>query len=298
VTLLLTHPEAEDLGRFVEGTLDDPERAAIVDHIADCDDCRMLIVDAAEFIEPEKVERHSNSTWWMGIAASLMLVALIGTLSYRQFHDPLGEVKKDYAGVKNRPFEARLSDFPYVPRVNMRGPSDEDDTSLVILQGEAATVAELDGNSAKKLHARGVGLLIEEKTDDAVSLLQEAVAKEPNNPRYLNDLAVALIVKGSRDLSKAPENANRPTIAKPGEYVPLEQPPNDQPTLRRAIAICDEVIRINPPSPEGLFNRAKALELIGSRDEVLKAYVRYLAVDSSSGWADEIRRSRDLLLSS
>ncbi|HEV7428660.1 MAG TPA: zf-HC2 domain-containing protein [Thermoanaerobaculia bacterium] len=293
--MLLAHPEAEDLGRFVEGTLDDPERAAIVDHIADCDDCRMLVVDASEFVEPAAA--HAPRNRWMAVAAAMILVAL-GTITFNHYRDPLAKTTQAYGQLKNRPFEARLSDFPYVPRVTMRGSGDEDDIPLLILQGEAATVAELDGNSAKKLHARGVGLLIAEKTDDAVSLLQKAVAKEPENPRYLNDLAVALIVKGSRDLRKPPENANRHTIVKPAEYVPLEQPPNDQPSLRRAITICDEVIRINPPSPEGLFNRAKALELLGSRDEVLKAYVRYLAVDSSSGWADEIRRSRDLLLSS
>ena len=87
MTMLLAHPEAEDLGRFVEGTLDEPERASIVQHIADCDDCRMSVVDAAEFTEPEvKVERPSSR--WMGIAASLMLVAAIGTLTYYQRRDP------------------------------------------------------------------------------------------------------------------------------------------------------------------------------------------------------------------
>ena len=73
--MLLAHPEPETLGRFVEGTLDDPERAAIVQHIADCDECRILVVDAAELTEPAKIERHK---WWMGVAASLMLVAVIG----------------------------------------------------------------------------------------------------------------------------------------------------------------------------------------------------------------------------
>jgi anti-sigma factor ChrR (cupin superfamily) len=88
--MLLAHPEAEDLGRFVEGTLEDSERAAIVHHIADCDDCRMLVVDAAEFIEPAKTESHK---WWMQIAASLVLVAAIGGLTYHQLHDLEGDVK-------------------------------------------------------------------------------------------------------------------------------------------------------------------------------------------------------------
>jgi len=55
------------LGRFVEGTLGEHERKAIVAHIADCDECRIVVVDAAEFVEPAIV--HSERRWWMSAAA-------------------------------------------------------------------------------------------------------------------------------------------------------------------------------------------------------------------------------------
>jgi tetratricopeptide (TPR) repeat protein len=267
VTLLLAHPEAEDLGRFVEGTLSDPERAVVVDHIADCDDCRMLVVDAAEFTEPAKVERHS--TRWMGVAASLMLVAMIGTLTYRQYRDPLAAVKKTYVKVENRPLEGRLSGFGYVPRHNNRGAKAEvSDLNVYAMKADAGDAAELKGDSAKILHARGIGLLLKgEDPKASIAPLRAAAERDPNNATYQSDLAASLIAAG----------------------------PDDKPMLEQAVAACDRALRIDPRSPDALFNRAKALEALERPDEAVAAYDHYLEVDSSSRWADEARRNADLL---
>jgi len=238
--MLLAHPEAEDLGRFVEGTLDDPQRAAIVDHIADCDDCRMTIVDAAEFIEPAKVESHRS---WMGIAASLILAALIGTLGYHQFHDPLADVKEEYAKVPKRPVEARLSGFAYVRRVVNRGVDDED-PQLDVMKGKAAELMELKGTDAKTVHARGIGFLLGDDPKKSIALLQSAADRDPNNAKYQSDLAAALIAAGN------PQSA---------------------------LAACDRALRIDPGSLDALFNRAVALQAL-DRPEAMAAYKRYLAV--------------------
>jgi tetratricopeptide (TPR) repeat protein len=254
--MLLAHPEAEDLGRFVEGTLEDPERAAIVDHLADCDDCRILVVDAAEFVEPAKTDSHSN--WWRGIAAALILVVAIGALTYHQFRDLEGDVKKDYARVLNRPLEARLSGYPYVPRHNLRGNrDDESDIQLDIMKGKAADLMELHGTDAKTLHARGIGfLLADDDKKKSIGPLQAAAERDPNNAKYQSDLAAALIAAGN------PQSA---------------------------LAACDRALRIDPRSPDALFNRAVALDAL-QRPEALQAYERYLAVDSTSPWADEVRK--------
>jgi tetratricopeptide (TPR) repeat protein len=264
VTLLLAHPEAENLGRFVEGTLDDPERAAIVQHIADCDDCRILVVDAAELIEPAKVESHR---WWMGIAASVMLVAAIGTVTYHQYHDPLAKVKEDYARVSNRPSKARLSGFPYVLRQDFRGGPNELDVSLELMKSDAADAAELKGNSAKTLHARGIGLLLSEDDPKAsIAPLQSAAERDPSNAKYQSDLAAALFAAAG----------GNPAM------------------LQSALAAADRALRIDPRSPDALFNRAVVLQDL-NRPEALAAYDRYLAVDSVSPWAAEARSHRDLL---
>jgi tetratricopeptide (TPR) repeat protein len=264
VTLLLTHPDAEDLGRFVEGTLDDPERTAVVDHIADCDDCRMVVVDAAEFIEPAKKESHN---WWIGIAASLIVVAAIAGLTYRQFHDLERDVKKEYASVPTRPLEARLSGYQYVPRVVNRGAEEEKDIQLQIMQGAAADLTELQGTDAKTLHAKGIGFLLgDDDKKKSIGPLQAAAERDPNNAKYESDLAAALIAAAQ----------------------------GDRPTLEKALAACDRALRIDPRSPEALFNRAVAIELL-DRPDAAAAYERYLAVDSTSRWATEVRGKLELL---
>jgi tetratricopeptide (TPR) repeat protein len=265
VTLLLAHPEAEDLGRFVEGTLDEPQRTAIVQHIADCDDCRILVVDAAEFAEPAKVNSHSS--WWMGIAAVVILLAAIGTLAYHQLRDLEGDVKKDYARVPNRPLEARLSGYQYVPRVVNRGAEEEKDIQLQIMQGAAADLMELRGTDAKTLHAKGIGFLLgDDDKKQSIAPLQAAAERDPTNASYQSDLAAALI---------AAARGNRPM-------------------LESALAACDRALRIDSRSPDALFNRAVALQAL-DRPEALAAYERYLTVDSTSPWAAEARKHIDLL---
>jgi tetratricopeptide (TPR) repeat protein len=256
--MLLAHPEAEDLGRFVEGTLDDPQRAAIVHHIADCDDCRMTIVDAAEFIEPAKVENHSG--WWMGVAAALILVAAIGAFTFNHFRDPLAKVEEAYGRVPNRPLEARLSGFAYVRRVVNRGVEDED-PQLSVMKGLAADAMELKGDDAKTIHARGIGFLLGDDPKKSIALLQSAADRDPNNAKYQSDLAAALIAAGN------PQSA---------------------------LAACDRALRIDRRSPDALFNRAVALQAL-DRPEAMAAYELYLTVDSTSRWADEARRRIELL---
>jgi tetratricopeptide (TPR) repeat protein len=262
--MLLAHPEPENLGRFVEGTLDDPERASIVQHIADCDDCRMLVVDAAEFIEPAKTESHK---WWMGVAASLVLVAAIGTVTYHQFRDREADVKKEYAKVPNRPLEARLSGYAYVPHTTPRGSGDED-PQVYVMKAAAASLMELRGDDAKTLHAKGIGFLLgDDDKKQSIAPLQAAAERDPNNAQYQSDLAAALI-------AAAPGNPQM---------------------LGSALAACDRALRIDPRSPDALFNRAVALQALDRPDEAITAYDRYLGVDSSSPWADEVRRHRDTL---
>jgi tetratricopeptide (TPR) repeat protein len=307
--MLLAHPEAEDLGRFVEGTLDDPQRAAIVDHIADCDDCRMTIVDAAEFTEPAIETQKWGAARWLAIAAAAVFVVTLGTFSHHEyressagrtidlvqdaprfvtdnvqasirfwrsmfgslgfaspFTDPLADVEEAYGKVSNRPLEARISGFPYVPRHNMRGAA-EDDIQLDIMKGKAADLMELQGTDAKTLNSKGIGFLLGDDPKKSIALLQSAADHDPNNAKYQSDLAAALIAAGS----------------------------GNPPMLEHALAACDRAIRIDPRSPDALFNRAVALQALDRPDEAIAAYDHYLAVDSSSPWAGEVRRYRDAL---
>ena len=278
MTMTLAHPAAEDLGRFVEGTLDDAARAAIVDHIADCDECRIVVVDSSEFIEPArstsefiKPAQATGHWWWQAAAAAVVLIAAVGMFTYTQRRDPAAKLTKEYAQVKLRPIEGRLSGVPYTEWRVTRGGSDSNDETedslLAIMRGEAASLAELSGDDAKTLHARGVGLLLESKesVDDSLAPLRAAAAKEPGNVQYQNDLATALIAAGSRDPAK----------------------------LQLAVDACNRAIQVDPRSPEALFNRAVALESLHRTQEAVAAYDLYLSVDPSSHWAKEVRHRMD-----
>jgi hypothetical protein len=270
MTPTLTHPPAEDLGRFVEGTLDDAERPAIVAHIADCDECRIVVVDVAEFVEPVTV--HSERRWWMSAAAAIV-ITLGGTFAWQTLRNPLTPVIEASSHLRSRSVDGRLSGFTYVERSVARGDGDEElDTDELQLDGKIAAVLEQRGNDPKTLHAKGVALLVMPKAkvqdrDKAVSLLLEAVAKAPNKPAILSDLAAALIAKG------------------------------DAANLKRAVGVCDRALQLSSHSPEVLFNRAKALELLGQQRQAITAYDRYLAVDASSEWAKEATQRRDILKS-
>jgi tetratricopeptide (TPR) repeat protein len=264
MTPTLTHPPAEDLGRFVEGTLDAPGRATIVAHIADCDECRIDVVDAAEFVEP--IAEHWDPRRWLAVAATIVVVATGAGFFYNQTRDRLAKTKETYGQLPNRPITARLSGFPYVPRKTFRSGSQDDDPMLDIMKGEAVDAVELRGHSAKVSDERGIGLVLTDRANEGIASLEEATKREPNNPRYLSDLAAALIVAGG------PEK------------------------LQRAVQACDQALRIDSRMPEALFNRAIALQALDQTEEAIKAFKLYLAVDSSSKWADEVRTNLDLLL--
>jgi tetratricopeptide (TPR) repeat protein len=252
MTMTLAHPAAEDLGRFVDGTLDDAGRASVVAHIADCDECRIMVLDAAEFVEPAVA--HSDRRWWVAIAATIVLVAAVGTFTYSRYHDPLAKVSDAYVQLSKRPIEGRLSGFPFVPWSANRGKSDETDAPLMILQWKAASVTELRGKDGKTLHARGVAHLLSGDAETATVELSQAANAEPANARYWNDLAVAQIA------------ARRPEAA---------------------LSAAERSLAIPPPLQDALFNRALALEALGRRGEAHQAFDQYLATDRTSPWAAE-----------
>jgi tetratricopeptide (TPR) repeat protein len=283
MTMTLVHPAAEDLGRFVEGTLDDAGRATVVTHIADCDECRILVVDAAEFVEPAaEVRRHR----WVGIAAAAVLLVGMGTLATPEYRNRaigwlldqinfsnsftyrMARVTASYGGLKKRPIEGRLSGLPYRPYIVMRGASEEEEPpELLILKGDAAGLAELRGNDPKILHARGVGLLLEGNATESLAPLTAAATREPQNAGYQNDVTAALITAWSHD---------------PGK-------------LQQALLSADRAVQLDPKSPEALFNRGEVLELLTRTREAIATYERYLRVDSTSPGADEVRKHLERL---
>jgi hypothetical protein len=274
MTMLLAHPDAEDLGRFIEGTLDDAGRASIVDHIADCDECRVMVVDATELNEPAHTADRRR---WLATAAAIAIV-LGGVFTWYRMRDPATPVIEATAHLRWRPVDARLSGFIYRERPHFRGGSDQEETDPAESQLyiEVAKVMDLQGDDPRTLHAKGIALLVTAELNtkpsqivaqrkEAVDLLESAARRERNNVSYQSDLAGALIATGD---------------------------------LVRAIEVTDRALQIDARSAEALFNRAKAFESLNQPEKAISAYKAYLAVDSSTKWAKEAKGHLEWLQSS
>lgn len=297
MTTTLTHPDAEDLGRFVEGTLEEPERAAVVEHLADCDDCRILVVDASEFFAKEHpvdlvddrgvvAQSNGSARWWMAAAAAVA-IAVGGLWLVDARQDRLSPVKEASSKLPSRLMAGRLNDFDYAaPKKSLRGGNEESDPGLNQVEVVANEVLQRSGDSAKMQHAKGVaGLLLVEAElagrdsndndtsdltnlrndrDTAINMLQSAATKVPDNAVYWSDLAAALMAKGD---------------------------------FTHALDACNQALKIDQRSPDALFNRAKALDLMAQNpaqptdaiNAAINAYKAYLDVDPTSPWANEAR---------
>ena len=139
---------------------------------------------------------------------------------------------------------------------------------LISLDARAAAAAIQEqaaaSTTAGARHAAGVSRLISGDLDTAITDLQHAVTAEPANATYLSDLAAALLTRGIR-----------------------QQDPQD---LQQALTRADEALARRPDTLDALFNRALALEQLGSEERRVPRGKRYLRVDATSAWAAEARQ--------
>lgn len=258
MTSMSVHPAAEDLGRFIEGTLDDAERTAMIEHIADCDECRIVVVDGAAF--GEESAAAPQTLWWLPVAAAIALIVASVLFVRHERRDPVAELVNAYSGLRARPIEGRLSGFPYLPGAS-RGPR-VNDTATLMLEGTAASIEKRHGTDAEVVHAHGLAHLLTGDVETAVVELSESAGAEPSNANYWNDLAAAQL------------EARNPAAA---------------------LSAADRALSLVPAHQEALFNRAQALEALGQRTRARQAYDRYLSNDRASPWAAEAQRGRHRL---
>jgi CHAT domain-containing protein/tetratricopeptide (TPR) repeat protein len=166
----------------------------------------------------------------------------------------------------HRYVEARLSGgFRWAPLQNVsRDAGDPLDAGEMKVIGAAGDVLEQtsEDSSLDAQHARGVAHLLAGWPAEADALLTK-VAEAKKDAAIWNDLAAARFTAGTRT--------------------------DDASQLASALAAADEALRIDPASPEALFNRALIVERLGLRQQARAAWERYLAVDATSDWAREAR---------
>lgn len=288
-------PSEETLAAYIDGRLDGETREKVVEHIAECGECRSQWETVREFAQSDDLasarDARAGRAWggrgrfgWRGwgnlaAAAVLILVAGIPVRHWVMARRGIPALVAASESLKVRPIAARVSGgFPYKPNVVWRGVADEvtalDEGSKWELYNAVARNEQRAKSlpTAESLHSLGVSYLLVEKFDDSIRTLESAAIKETHRPdvasartnlsdsSLLNDLAAAYHARSrrtskARDLSIAAEMAERSWK--------LEQ------------------------TPEAAWNRALIREDLNIRDAALAAWKDYLAVETDVSWRRE-----------
>ncbi len=294
--LVTTCPDAEIVAAWVDQGLDAPERAAVAAHLADCDDCRMLVANVLRStdavretltsqegqIRPLLVTRPARRQllrWGGGAlaaAAALLLVVRVQP-EWLPFgpRDDAGSRLADLVKAvgEQRTGEGRLSGgFAYGPlRAPVRSGGStaaEDNWSLLAAAARIREEAERQPVAAN-LHALGLAHLVRGQHDEAIRALEDATSEEPGSARFQNDLAAAYLARAT--FADRPED------------------------LTRALTGAERAIKADAALLEARFNRALVLESLYLTDQARRAWLEYLEIDSASPWANEARQHLEKL---
>lgn len=248
------HAEAETLAAFMEGTLEREELDTVTAHLAECEECRALIGEAAMF---EQQEKGVSRRWWMGVAAAVGVVVLLAPvpLVRQRWHDRelQAETQKLFASVppQKRLFGRLTGQNVWRENRTNRG-AENADLQLLAAAAAVEAIAGTD-ESPQALRARAAALAYVKQTSAALDLLERIPPNERDAATW-NDIAVLRMELGKPDAHAAAERA----------------------------------LQSNPEMPEALFNRATALRLENDPRAIV-AYERYLKADPTGEWAKDAR---------
>jgi hypothetical protein len=270
--LMSDHPTEETLAAFADNQMDPAEHKAVIEHLATCGDCRELVMLAADVKASGELQEQPRAAAnvvpfrrrpWLVPAAGVAAAAVIVFLMVQPFGNrDVDKLEKAWASLEKRPMDARIAaDVPYrKPKDRLRGPGDEKETT-----GSNWQAYEL-ASETKDPHVRGVALLMTGERDElagAITALEEAQSQAKGDERNAIDLdlAAALLSRHSSD-----DDAER------------------------ALTLSEDVWK-RKRLPVAAWNRAVATQALSYNNDALvdKAWKDYLAVDSTSKWADEAR---------
>ena len=177
-----------------------------------------------------------------------------------------------------RPVEPRLTVFPeYAPYSETRGNGDKAaDPAALDRAARYLNNASSDPADAEAHHAYGLYFLSLRDLERARRELDLAVSLAPNDSRTQSDAA-------SVYLESAKEAALRDDQAGAVE------------ALNKSLGHYDRAIALDPRLPEPYFGRALSLEALENFEQAKAAWKKYLEIDNSSRWAEEVRRRLDEL---
>jgi tetratricopeptide (TPR) repeat protein len=287
----------ETLLDYVEGGLSVTEKAATEKHLIRCAWCREELalytrvarseVSAAEQAQLKQLgldqiaeqavrlrrvvdvrEAVQSGPWWRravftplrvaaGVAALVVISALIWFLLIRQTAIEEGMMALRQAYHQARPTEARITGFDYAPYQVTRGVGQRMDEIRLELARAKLVRAFMEEGTPEAHHALGQYYLTQRQFGEALTHLQKALAEDPDDPQLHTDLGVAYLEQGQ--------------------------------ALSKAIAHFNQALKKDPTMLEALFNRALCYQKMSDFRSAKADWQHYLELDAVSPWATEAR---------
>jgi CHAT domain-containing protein/tetratricopeptide (TPR) repeat protein len=289
-------PSKETLTAFMGGHLEIAVRRGVVEHMANCADCRIAISNASEWqagsrgiAGPTRHSTTAKAVIWVTAIAACALVAVIGSMVRRHGDTRARAIAKAAGTMPVRQIVPRLTgDFEYRRFSSIRGGAVTASAHAVPFFNLEAIAAQTiaaaaSSNSVDDLHAAGQLHLLTRGYMQAVMAMEQALrvqtgVEDPvravaasRDAALLTDLSAAYAVRG-----EATRNATDLFAA-----------------VDAGVAAW-KILR----TPETAWNRAFALEKLGLREDAQEAWREYLQLDSDSLWAAEARTYLQALLGS
>jgi tetratricopeptide (TPR) repeat protein len=273
--LMQSCPDHETLSAFIDQRSDPKSRLEVVKHLAECADCRALVVAANEYrvengAEGGDVGRGRFGSRWVVplAAAAAMVVVLFGIREGIFSKSGMTALVEAANSLPERSTDARLSgDFVYKDYKVSRGNDDKHPWYQVELAASQAEQRAQENPTPAHLHAAGVaGILMKDRTKAVETLKRAAIAGVPS-AAVLNDLSAAYIARGMD-----------------GDY-------------QLALDVANKALAFEK-MPAAVWNRALALELLERKQEAITAWSEYLVLDPRSPWASEATEKRQGLIDS
>jgi cytochrome c-type biogenesis protein CcmH/NrfG len=274
--LMETCPSEETLAAFLDGRLTGQARLEVVEHLADCGECRDIVMAADEYRRMPVADENSSTAdlpkvaagrfgsrvFAPLVAAAAIVAVLFGVPSIRERifgPDGMEELVKAADALPKRPMAARLSgNFAYREHSAPRGPEATTEEAAVWVELAAANSEERarKAPTAENLHELGVANVLMKSRTEAVKVLKQAAEASPTSADILTDLAAAYIANG--DYQRAYDAATKAWSIE--------------------------------PTPAAAWNIALSLEDDGKYAEAIAAWQQYLKLDPNSEWSTEAKR--------
>ncbi|MDQ6788991.1 MAG: CHAT domain-containing protein [Acidobacteriota bacterium] len=222
-----------------------------------------------------RIFKSPSLVFCLALVAILFLVAWQFNFHSNQTTRGLASLNKAYE--RQRPFEARISDFAYAPLAAEHGTNPAQNNQAELKHAENILIESVSENeTADNLHSLGRFYLAQKDFPAAINQFQKALKLLPDDAKTHNDLGTAWLEKGKNETAENKNSANLEFLAKGFEEF-------------------EQAIQVDKSFAETYFNRALCLQALNLPTATKNAWREYLKIDPSSDWTREAKINLEVL---